>query len=60
MTEYVNKKRIDQALLLLNSTDMQIQMVAANCGITDVNYFTKTFKKMVGKTPKEYRDMIGG
>ena len=60
LTEYVNKKRIEQALLLLNSTDMQIQMVAANCGITDVNYFTKTFKKMVGKTPKEYRDMIGG
>ena len=60
LTEYVNRKRIEHALLLLNSTDMQIQMIAANCGITDVNYFTKTFKKMVGKTPKEYRDMIAG
>ena len=60
LTEYVNKKRIKHALLLLNSTDMQIQMIAQYCGIQDVNYFTKTFKKMVGKTPKEYREMILG
>lgn len=58
LTEYINRKRIEHALLLLNSTDMQIQMVAQYCGITDVNYFTKTFKKIVGKTPKEYREMI--
>lgn len=58
LTEYVNRKRIEHALLLLNSTDLQIQMIAQYCGIPDVNYFTKTFKKIVGKTPKEYRDMI--
>lgn len=58
LTEYINRKRIEHALLLLNSTDMQIQMIAQYCGITDVNYFTKTFKKIVGKTPKEYREMI--
>lgn len=58
LTEYINRKRIENALLLLNSTDMQIQMIAQYCGITDVNYFTKTFKKIVGKTPKEYREMI--
>ncbi len=60
LTEYVNRKRIEHALLLLNSTDMQIQMIAQYCGIADVNYFTKTFKKIVGKTPKEYREMISG
>ena len=58
LTEYINRKRIENALLLLNSTDMQIQMIAQYCGITDVNYFTKTFKKIVGKTPKEYRELI--
>ncbi len=58
LTEYINRKRIEHALLLLNSTDMQIQMIAQYCGITDVNYFTKTFKKIVGKTPKEYRELI--
>lgn len=59
LTEYVNKKRIEHALFLLNSTNMQIQTVAQYCGITDVNYFTKTFKKLVGKTPKDYRGTLG-
>ena len=55
LTEYVNRKRVDQAIFLLNATDMQIQTIAQYCGIPDVNYFTKTFKRLVGKTPKEYR-----
>lgn len=58
LTEYVNRKRIDHALFLLNSTDMQVQTIATYCGIPDVNYFTKMFKKIIGKTPKEYRQMI--
>ncbi len=58
LTEYVNRKRIDQAIFLLNSTSMQIQTIAQHCGIPDVNYFTKTFKKYIGQTPREYRDNI--
>ncbi len=58
LTEYVNKKRIDHAILLLNSSNSQIQDIAISCGITDVNYFTKLFKRQVGKTPKDYRKMI--
>lgn len=56
LTEYVSKKRVEQAAFLLRSTGQQIQTVAQNCGIYDVNYFTKIFKKITGKTPKEYRD----
>ncbi len=58
LTEYVNRKRIDHALLLLNSTNMQIHLIAQYCGIPDVNYFTKTFKKIIGKTPREYRESV--
>ena len=57
LTEYVNKKRIDQAIFLLNSTSMQIQTIAQYCGIPDVNYFTKTFKSAFGMTPKDYRNL---
>lgn len=56
LTEYVAKKRIDHSAFLLRNTNMQIQNVAQNCGIYDVNYFTKMFKKRIGKTPKEYRE----
>ena len=31
LTEYVNRKRIDHAIFLLNSTDMQVQMLALLC-----------------------------
>ena len=55
LTEYVNRARIDHAIFLLNASDMQIQSIAQSCGIPDVNYFTKLFKRIVGKTPKEYR-----
>ena len=58
LTEYVNGKRIKHAVSLLNTTSMQIQAIAQYCGIPDVNYFTKTFKKYIGTTPKEYRDSI--
>lgn len=58
LTEYVNHKRIEQALFLLNSTDLYIQTIAVSCGIPDLNYFTKVFKKQTGKTPSEYRALI--
>ena len=58
LTEYVNRKRVEHAIFLLNSTNLQIQEIAAACGIPDVNYFTKIFKKQVGNTPKEYREKI--
>ena len=58
LTEYVNKKRVEHGILLLNSTTLQIQTIAQYCGIPDVNYFTKLFKKHYNKTPKDYRDSI--
>lgn len=58
LTEYVQRKRINHAVFLLNTSNLQIQAVAQHCGISDVNYFTKMFKKYVGKTPKDYRKEI--
>lgn len=58
LTEYVTGKRIEHAVFLLNSTNMQIQTVAQYCGIPDICYFTKVFKKFIGKTPTEYKNSI--
>lgn len=58
LTTFVNKKRIEHAIYLLNSSKMSIQDIASICGIPDVNYFTKTFKKLKTITPSEYRKMI--
>lgn len=55
VTQHITRKRLQLAQQLLNTTQLQIQTVAQYCGIPDVNYFTKLFKKHIGKTPREYR-----
>ena len=58
LTEYVTEKRIQHAIFLLNATNMQVQTIASYCGIPDVCYFSKIFKRLTGKTPTEYREYI--
>ncbi len=58
LTAYVNRRRIRRAIRLLNSTNLQIQAIARGCGYTDVNYFSKVFKKQVGQSPLEYRKTL--
>lgn len=54
-TEYVQHKRIEHSLFLLNTTSLQIQTIAQYCGIPDLNYFSKLFKKYVKLSPTAYR-----
>ena len=56
--DYITSQRMTLAMQLLGSTKMQIQTVAQKCGVPDVNYFTKKFKKATGRTPKEYRQAL--
>ncbi len=56
VTNFVNHRRMQHACHLLTTTRLQIQTVALHCGILDVQYFSKMFKKYTGKTPKEYRE----
>ena len=56
VTEYVNEKRMQAGAHLLKSTRLQVQTVAQHCGISDVNYFSKLFKKHYGMTPKQFRE----
>lgn len=56
LTNFVNHRRIAEAKKLLNSTNLQIQTIAQHCGILDVPYFSKLFKKYVGVSPKQYKE----
>lgn len=60
LTHYVNHSRMEYAASLLQATDLPVKQIAQCCGIHDVNYFTKTFKKYQGKAPKEYRKGYAG
>ena len=58
VTEYVRDKRMEYACHLLATTELQVQTVALYCGIVDVQYFAKMFKRHTGKTPRDYRESI--
>jgi len=53
--EYVKKRRLSRACKYLKETNYQVNKIAILCGIPDYNYFSKTFKKVLGISPKEYR-----
>ena len=56
LTDFVNHRRISHAQTLLISTEMPIKSVALKCGIPDVYYFSRLFKRITGTTPKAYRN----
>lgn len=53
--DYINKKRMEKAKILLLSTDMKNYEIAENIGIEDVNYFVTKFKKYYNITPKQFK-----
>lgn len=55
LTDFVNRRRIAYAQGLLIHTTLPIKTVAQKCGIPDVYYFSRLFKRITGTTPKAYR-----
>lgn len=55
LTEFVNRRRIAYAQGLLIHTMLPIKTVAQKCGVPDVYYFSRLFKRITGTTPKAYR-----
>lgn len=52
----LNAVRIEKAKGLLAHTDLSCEAVAERVGFESPSYFSKTFKRSVGCTPREYRD----
>lgn len=53
--QYVIGKKIERAKLLLESTDKTIYEISLEAYFKDSKNFSKTFKRRVGLTPREYR-----
>lgn len=60
LTDYVNSRRVERAASMLRGGTLQVQTVAQYCGIPDVNYFSKLFKRYTGVSPKEFRATLAG
>lgn len=55
--EYLTNIRIEKAKKLLLYSDMSIKNICIDTGYSDPNYFSRIFKKQVGLTPTEYREL---
>ncbi|MFI3177517.1 MAG: helix-turn-helix domain-containing protein [Eubacteriales bacterium] len=56
--EYVTQIRMDKAKELLSEGNATMKEICIEIGYGDPNYFSRIFKKNVGKTPTEYREGI--
>ena len=56
LNQYLTEYRIERAKILLLDPRYKITDISAKVGYSDGNYFGKTFKKMVGLSPSEFRE----
>ncbi len=56
--EYVTVRRTEEAKILLASERYRIYEIAERVGFRDAHYFSMTFKKQTGVTPREYQDSV--
>ncbi len=59
ITDYVTERRISRAADLLLTTREPIKMIAKQVGIMDVHYFSRLFRKRMGRPPSKYREEHG-
>ncbi len=54
---YILNRRIDKAksLLFLRSSNIKLETIAYELGFNDAFHFSKTFKKITGENPREFR-----
>lgn len=54
ITHYIQNYRIEEAKLLIEQGNLSITEIALRLGFKDIQYFTRTFKKLMHMTPSEY------
>jgi len=55
LTHYIQRIRIEGALLALETTTLNVSEIAYACGFADPAYFARVFKQHKGIAPQEFR-----
>lgn len=53
--QYIIQQRLKRAARLLRSSQMSLAEIAVSCGFYSHSHLTRSFKQVMGVTPKEYR-----
>ena len=54
-THYVGRQRIQLAQELMVRTQQPLVQIALSCGLCDQSHFTRTFRRLVGTSPRDWR-----
>ncbi len=57
-TEYVSRIRIEKAKNLLLNPNLRVSQIAFEVGFQSLTHFNRVFKKVLGRSPTEYRDRL--
>lgn len=55
---FLTKLRLEKAIELLNTTDMNLQEISGACGFAESNYFSKVFRKYMKASPGKFRKHV--
>lgn len=55
---YINMLRVERAKKLLREGEMSITDISTELGFSSIHYFCRVFKKLVGKSPKDFANSI--
>ncbi len=58
--EYLRTLRIKHSLFLMEQGITSVKNIALLSGFSDALYYSKVFKQEIGRSPKEYIEMLGG
>jgi AraC-like DNA-binding protein len=53
--EYLHQRRIEQAMIMLDSTSEKVITIASEAGFGDLAHFNRIFRRITGKTPTSFR-----
>ena len=56
--EYINARRVHRAQELLRQPQTRVSSVCYAVGFRDLSNFNRVFKRLVGQTPREYRQAL--
>lgn len=56
---YLQQRRLEQAKVLMCSTDEPLARIAQETGFSDQSYLTLIFRRETGMTPGKYRTVVG-
>jgi transcriptional regulator GlxA family with amidase domain len=54
-SQYLQSRRVHEAMALLRATDLPVKLVAGRCGMKDANYLARVLRGVCGLTPRQFR-----